>query len=193
LPTRDDLPELHLPDRAAWRDWLAENHAASPGLWLVSFKKHTGRPRVAYDDAVEEAICFGWIDSTVRRLDDQRYCQMFVPRRPGSQWSGHNRRRAEAMIAAGLMAPAGLAAVDQARANGAWDRALDDHHERPVPDELAAALKADRQAAAAFRRLAPGQRRLVINHVAEAKQVTTRERRAAKMAGLLRGGWKPGM
>ena len=87
----EQLPEIYLSNREDWRDWLAENHAVSPGVWLVYYKKHTGIERIAYDDAVEEALCFGWIDSTVRRLDDRRFCQKFVPRRKRSGWSAHNR------------------------------------------------------------------------------------------------------
>ena len=132
----EKLPEIYISTRIDWRDWLAENHASSPGLWLIYYKKHTGVSRVAYEDAVEEALCFGWIDSTVRRLDNQRYCQMFVPRRKKSGWSGHNRRRAEALIKSGAMTAAGMAKIEDARANGAWGKALEDRVDRPVPPEL---------------------------------------------------------
>lgn len=189
----EELPEIHISERADWRDWLAENHDASPGVWLVYYKKHTGIARIAYDDAVEEALCFGWIDSTVRRLDDQRFAQKFVPRRPKSNWSGHNRARAEKLMAAGAMAAAGLEKIEAARATGAWDRALEDRVDRPVPPELDQVLAADPKAAAEFARLAPTPRKYLINWIAGAQRQETRDRRAAKAAARLREGKKPGM
>jgi len=188
-----DYDEILVHTRDEWRDWLAENHADSPGVWLVYHKKHTGVPRVAYEDAVEEAICFGWIDSTVRRLDDARYKQKFTPRRNGSRWSAHNRRRAEAMIAAGRMRPAGRRRVDEAKRTGAWAEALEDHVDRPVPPELAEILAADPEARANFRRWSPTRRKYLVHHVAEAKRPETRARRARKVAEMLRKNVKPGM
>lgn len=189
----EQLPEIYLSDRQDWRDWLAENHAVSQGVWLVYYKKHTGIERIAYADAVEEALCFGWIDSTVRRLDDQRFCQKFVPRRARSKWSGHNRARAEKLMASGAMTPAGMAKIDAARASGAWDKALEDRVDRPVPPELEKALTADERAAAEFRRWSPTQRKYLVNWVAEAKKAETREDRAAKAVRMLREGNKWGM
>jgi uncharacterized protein YdeI (YjbR/CyaY-like superfamily) len=187
------LPEIYLSSRADWRDWLAENHAVSPGIWLVYYKKHTGVARIPYDDAVEEALCFGWIDSTVRRLDDQRFCQKFVPRRERSNWSAHNRTRAEKLIASGAMTPAGMVKIEAARASGAWDKALEDRVDRPAPPELKKALAEDTQAAAELRRWSPTQRKYLVNWVAEAKKAETRERRAGKAVRMLREGKKPGM
>jgi uncharacterized protein YdeI (YjbR/CyaY-like superfamily) len=187
------LPEIYLSNRSDWRDWLAENHAVSPGIWLVYYKKHTGIERIAYDDAVEEALCFGWIDSTVRRLDDQRFCQKFVPRRERSKWSAHNRARAEKLIASGEMTAAGLAKIEAARVSGAWDKALEDRVDRPVPPELKKALAEDAKAAAEFRRWSPTQRKYLVNWVADAKKAETRERRAAKAVQMMRDGKKRGM
>ena len=189
----EKLQEIYLSERHKWRDWLADNHADSPGVWLIYYKKHTGIARIAYDDAVEEALCFGWIDSTVRRLDNQRYAQKFVPRRARSKWSGHNRARAERLIASGSMTAAGLAKIEAARSSGEWDRALEDRVDRPMPQELEQALTDDTKARAAFDRLTPTQRKYFINGSAEAKKPETRERRAAKAVGMLREGRKPGM
>ena len=189
----EQLPEIYLSNRRDWRDWLAENHAASPGIWLVYYKKHTGIERIAYEDAVEEALCFGWIDSTVRRLDDQRFCQKFVTRRKRSSWSAHNRLRAEKLMADGAMTPAGLEKIEAARASGAWDKALQDRVDRPVPAELKKALAADARAEAEFRRLSPTQAKYLKNWIAEAKKPETRERRAAKAVARLREGKKPGI
>jgi uncharacterized protein YdeI (YjbR/CyaY-like superfamily) len=189
----DPLPEIYISNRRDWRDWLAANHADSPGIWLIYYKKHTGVDRVAYDDAVEEALCFGWIDSTVRRLDDRRYCQKFVPRQERSSWSALNRRRAEKLMTSGAMTPAGLAKIEAARASGAWAKALKDRARRPVPPELKKALAADRKARAAFNRLSPTQARYFKQWVAEAKKPETRERRAAKAVTMLREGKKWGI
>jgi uncharacterized protein YdeI (YjbR/CyaY-like superfamily) len=116
----EDYEQVHAETRAEWRRWLAENHAGAPGVWLVSWKKATGRPAVGYDAAVEEALCFGWIDSMERRIDDERFRLLFTPRRPRSRWSASNVERVERLLAAGLMEPAGIAAVEDAKARGAW-------------------------------------------------------------------------
>ena len=121
----EDYERLHAETRSEWRRWLAANHASSPGAWLVSWKRSTGKPTVGYDAAVEEALCFGWIDSLAKTVDDERSRQLFTPRRPRSRWSQSNRDRVERLAAAGLMEPAGLAAVERARESGSW-AALDD-------------------------------------------------------------------
>jgi uncharacterized protein YdeI (YjbR/CyaY-like superfamily) len=184
----EKYPEIYISNRDDWRDWLAENHADSPGVWLIYYKKHTGVARVAYEEAVEEALCFGWIDSTVRRLDNQRYAQKFMPRRARSNWSSLNRARAEKLMAAGTMAAAGMRAIEAARENGAWDKALEDRVDRPMPPELEKVLKKDPKAAAGFSGMTPTQRKYVINWIAEAKRPETRERRAAKAVLKLREG-----
>jgi uncharacterized protein YdeI (YjbR/CyaY-like superfamily) len=189
----EQLPEIYISKRGDWRDWLAENHSVSPGAWLVYYKKHTGIERIAYDDAVEEALCFGWIDSTVRRLDDQRFCQKFVPRRKRSSWSAHNRVRAEKLMADGTMTPAGMGKIEAARTSGEWDKALKERVDRPMPPELKKALADDAKAAAEYRRLTPTQAKYFKNWVGEAKKPETRERRAAKAVAMMREGKKPGM
>ena len=186
----EKLQEIHISERQEWRVWLAANHAGCPGVWLIYYKKHTGIARIAYDDAVEEALCFGWIDSTVRRLDDQRFCQKFVPRRARSSWSSLNRNRAEKLMDAGAMTPAGMEKIEAARASGEWDKALEDRVDRPVPPELKKVLEEDPQAAAEFRRLAPTKRKYLVGWVTEAKKSETRERRAAKAVEMLRDGNK---
>ena len=111
---------VHLESREQWRRWLAENHASADGVWLVSWKKATGKPQVGYEAAVEEALCFGWIDSLERSVEAERYRLLFTPRRPRSRWSPSNVARVERLLAAGVMEPAGLAAVEDAKARGAW-------------------------------------------------------------------------
>ena len=112
--------EVEPADRAEWRRWLQRNHATARRVWLVSPKKSTGRQRLSYDDQIEEALCFGWVDSTVRRIDDERAALMFAPRRPGSTWAATNKARVARLTAAGLMADAGLRAVAAAQRDGSW-------------------------------------------------------------------------
>ena len=115
------LEQVYVADRPAWRLWLATHHATSPGIWLVFDKKSSRPDRLAYVDAVEEALCYGWIDSTVRTLDDTRYVQLMTPRKPKSTWARTNKERVERLIAQGLMAEAGLASIERAKANGSWE------------------------------------------------------------------------
>lgn len=113
---------VHPTTVAQWRAWLRGNHERHDGVWFVSYKKHTGRPRVEYDDAVSEAVCWGWVDSLKRRLDDDRMMLRFTPRNAGTGWSASNKDRVARMMAAGRMRPAGLAKVDAAKADGSWDK-----------------------------------------------------------------------
>ena len=136
------LEELQPESRAAWRAWLAEHHGSSPGVWLIWHKKGTGRQRITLDEAVEEALCFGWIDSTLQPLGDGRSALRFTPRKPNSTWSRRNKQRVESLAAAGLMTDAGRKVVEAAKRNGSWD-ALDAVEDLRVPDDLALALAAN--------------------------------------------------
>ena len=135
-----EAPLVPAEDRAAWRSWLAANHATARGAWLVTWRRGHG-PVLAYEDAVEEALCFGWVDSTAGRVDERRSKLYFAPRKPGSGWAATNKARIERLLAAGLMAPAGIAAVERAKADGSWT-SLDAIEQGIVPDDLAAALRA---------------------------------------------------
>ncbi len=135
----EEAARVEPASRAEWRAWLAENHAASTGVWLVYPKKASGLPGPSYEEAVEEALCFGWIDSRVRPLDGRRRLQWFSPRRPGSIWSAPNKARVARLLAAGRMAPAGLAKVEAAKADGSWE-ILDKVETLELPEDLAAAL-----------------------------------------------------
>jgi uncharacterized protein YdeI (YjbR/CyaY-like superfamily) len=177
----------HPKTRSAWRRWLERNHAKKDVVWLVYFKKHTGQPRVAYAAAVEEAICFGWIDSTVRRLDEDRYAQKFTPRRRGSRWNETNVARAEAMIAAGKMRPAGQSAFDFRVMQVRVEVSLE------IPVDLERALKRVKGAWAGFKALAPSHRRTYLAWVADAKRPETRKRRMGQVAERAAAGKKPGM
>jgi uncharacterized protein YdeI (YjbR/CyaY-like superfamily) len=176
------------PDRAAWTAWLEQHHASAPEVFLVFYRKATGKPSIGYAEAVEEALCFGWIDGVKHKLDDERYSYRFTPRRPGSKWSAINKQRIAALRAAGKLRPSGLAAIAAAEASGSWH--LPSHPAPParIPAELAAALRASPTARAAFDRMPPSHRRQWQLYVAEAKQSETRQRRAARVVAQLATG-----
>jgi uncharacterized protein YdeI (YjbR/CyaY-like superfamily) len=116
-----DAPEVFAEDRATWRRWLEAHHAASGGAWLVTWRSRSGRQGLPYEDAVEEALCFGWVDKQRRRVDDQRTSLLVTPRRPGSHWGRPNRERVERLEREGKLEPAGRAAIEDAKAAGTWD------------------------------------------------------------------------
>jgi uncharacterized protein YdeI (YjbR/CyaY-like superfamily) len=180
---------LHPTTRAAWRSWLAENHARETEIWLVYSKRHTGQPRVEYDDAVEEALCFGWIDSIVRTLDEDRYAQKFTPRKAKSKWSEPNRRRFAKMVEEGRMTAAGLArspSPEEAPKAPAADRDA-------VPLYIEEALRENGAAWESFSRLAPSHRREYVRWIEDAKKEETRRRRIAEAVSRLERGEKLGM
>jgi len=132
-------------DRKEWRKWLQKHHANAPGIWLGYYKKHTGEPTVTYAEAVEEALCFGWIDTTSYPIDEMSYKQLFTPRKPKSSWSKLNKTRIEKMIAEGLMTAAGMAKIEAAKADGTWSK-IDDVEEMILPPDLQKALNANKTA-----------------------------------------------
>ncbi len=168
-------------DRAGWRAWLVANHATSSGVHLVSWRRGSGRTSVAYEEAVEEALCVGWIDSVAGRLDEQRGLQWFSPRRPTSGWARTNKARVERLIVAGLMLPAGLDAIDEAKRNGSWTR-LDDVENLVVPDDLAEALVANPPAHERWDAFNRSRRRAILDWISQAKRPETRARRIAEAA-----------
>lgn len=178
-----DREQVPVESRAQWRAWLAEHHASAPGAWVVTFKKRSGGPHVAYDDLVEEALCFGWVDSKGRTLDDERTQLLMAPRRPGSGWSRPNKQRVARLLAAGLMAPAGLAAVERAKADGSWT-ALDAVEDLLVPPDLAAAFAAHPPAAEQWDAFPRSARRGILEWIVSAKRPETRARRVEETARL---------
>ncbi|HEV8580913.1 MAG TPA: YdeI/OmpD-associated family protein [Thermoanaerobaculia bacterium] len=183
-----DAP-LYVPNREEWRAWLEKHHASESEVWLVYFKKHTGRPRVSYDEAVEEALCFGWIDSIVKTLDEDRYMQKFTPRVNARMWSRLNLQRVEKLIAQGRMTAAGLAKLPADVAPPAERYSADS----PLPDFFAAALKENAAASERFAGLAPALRRNIVRWVTEAKKEETRQRRLAEAIRRLERGERWGM
>ena len=184
---------LHVTTRAEWRDWLERNHSDVDEIWLVYYKKHTGLPRVAHGDAVEEALCFGWIDGIIKRIDEDRYTQRFTPRRENSRWSELNIKRAEKMIATGRMNTAGYASVDAAKSRGLWDEPKKAPVDLPVPADLKEALATEEKARENFRNMAPSHRRQYIGWIEEAKREATRLKRIKVTVERLKENVKPGM
>jgi uncharacterized protein YdeI (YjbR/CyaY-like superfamily) len=178
----DDAPLVQPEHRAAWRAWLEANHATARGVWLVSWRPRSGRPPgVDYEAAIEEALCFGWVDSTGGHLDDERGKLYFAPRKARSPWAASNKVRVERLVAEGRMAPAGLAAIERAKANGSWE-ILDGSERLEVPDDLAAAFEARPPAAANFAAFPPSTRKMLLGWVAVAQRPETRATRIAKVA-----------
>ena len=181
-PAKQRLADLEFVEpgkRAEWRAWLAAHHATSRGIWLAVGKKGNTVTELSYEDAVEEALCFGWIDSTVNRLDADRFKQLFTPRKPGGTWARTNKERVERLIAAGLMAPAGLASVEAAKADGSWTL-LDDVEGLVVPEDLASALHANPAAERGFQGLPDSQKKMALYRIQTAKRPETRARRIAE-------------
>ena len=176
----NDAPMVHAGNVATWRAWLEEHHANSTGAWLVTWRKGHG-PVLDYGEAVEQALCFGWVDSTGGRFDERRTKLYFAPRKTRSVWSASNKARVERLIAAGLMRPAGLEAIDRAKANGSWT-ALDAIEQGVVPPDLAAALDAHPPAAERFAAFPWSARRAILIWVADAKKPETRAARVLETA-----------
>jgi uncharacterized protein YdeI (YjbR/CyaY-like superfamily) len=170
-----DRPQVLVESRAEWRAWLSENHADSTGIWLVRWKKGRG-PAVTYDEVVEEALCFGWVDSLPRSLDDDRTQLLLTPRKTTSRWSAVNKERVARLTASGAMAPAGLAMVRLAEESGTWV-ALDGVDALLEPPDLAAALDADPAARASWDGFPPSARRGILEWILDARTAPTREKR----------------
>ena len=163
-------------DRAAWRKWLSENHDSSPGIWLVYYKKGSGKTRVNYDEAVEEALCFGWIDSTLNPIDELCYMQLYTPRKPKSGWSKLNKDRVEKLIGSGLMTPAGMAKIEIAQQNGMWSK-LDHVEAFTIPADLSVAFENNPQALAYYNTLASSNKKMILYHINNTNKQETRMNR----------------
>jgi uncharacterized protein YdeI (YjbR/CyaY-like superfamily) len=187
-----DLPELLVADAAAWRDWLAEHQSDEDGVWLVLAKKGTTEPTaLRYADALQEALCEGWIDGQAKRRDDSTYRQRFTPRRPGSVWSKNNVGNVERLLSEARMRPAGLAAVERAKADGRWDAAYAAQSQSEVPADLARAIAAEPRAQAMFEILTKQNRYSLIFRVGQAKRADTRARRIEQFVAMLARGETP--
>lgn len=189
----DQLPTQVFASQAAWERWLAANHSSSAGIWMQiaksgTAKSGTGSRSITYSEALEVALCYGWIDGQKAAADESAWLQKFTPRRARSRWSKINRARAEALMAAGRMAPSGMAEVERAKADGRWDAAYDGQATAGVPADLAAALAADPTAAAFFAGLDSRNRYAILYRIQDAKKPETRARRIGTFVEMLAKG-----
>lgn len=178
MSVSDEYERVQPETRAAWRRWLAKHHDSAPGAWVVSWRRATGRESVPYDEIVEEALCFGWIDGTRKVLDAERSMLLLTPRKPKSTWAASNKARVERLIAAGRMRPAGLAKIEAARRDGSWS-ALDTIDALEVPDDLRRALGRNAAAWKHFEAFPPTVKKGFLWWIASAKRPETRVRRVA--------------
>lgn len=188
--TKQGLPILPFASVADWEAWLAEHHQSAPGVWIKYAKKGTGIPSVELGEALDVALCYGWIDGQRNSIDGTYYAQKYTPRRPKSKWSAINREKVAALIAQGRMQPAGLAAIDAAKADGRWDAAYASPSRIAVPPDLQAELEADPAAAAFFATLTSQNRYAILYRLHDAKRPETRARRLAQFMEMLRRGEK---
>jgi uncharacterized protein YdeI (YjbR/CyaY-like superfamily) len=186
----DELPILLFETPAELEGWLEENHGDSAGLWLKIAKKGVEPPSVTYAEALQLALCFGWIDSQKRGFDERHFLQRFTPRRPGGRWSKINREKAEALIGAGSMRAPGLAEVEAAQADGRWEAAYEGARSAKVPADLQRELDANPVAAKFFAALDGANRYAILYRLDEAKKPETRERRLRKFVAMLERGEK---
>jgi uncharacterized protein YdeI (YjbR/CyaY-like superfamily) len=183
-----DLPVKSFATKQAFANWLEKQHTKSSGIWLKTAKKGTAARSITYAEAVDVALCYGWIDGRASRLDDAYYLQRFTPRRASSRWSKINRSKALALIGSGAMRPAGLAEVERAQADGRWDAAYDSPKNVQVPPDLVAALAHNPQARRFFERLDGRNRYAVLYRINDAKKPETRARRIARFVDMLARG-----
>jgi uncharacterized protein YdeI (YjbR/CyaY-like superfamily) len=180
---KHQVPEFHAVDRDAWRNWLHANHKIMDSVWLVIYKKGSARPSVNYEEAVEEALCFGWIDSRPQKRDEECFLLTFSKRKPKSVWSATNKKRLEKLIAENKMAPAGLAAVEIAKENGSWT-SIDKVEAMEMPDALSKALKKNKTAKKYFDEFPPSAKKGIYQWITTAKTEETRNKRVKETVDL---------
>jgi uncharacterized protein YdeI (YjbR/CyaY-like superfamily) len=185
--------KLHVTNRDDWRAWLSQNYYTEKEVWLIHYKRHTGKPRIPYDDAVEEALCFGWIDSLVKKIDDEKFARKFTPRKDKSKWSEANKKRATKMIKEGKMKRAGLAKIREAKNNGEWFKTAPVKKDLEIPAYIRKAFATNEKALDNFNNLANGYKRQLVGWITSAKKEETRKRRLAEAIQLLGQNKKLGM
>lgn len=185
MDTKQGLPILSFASQKKWEEWLDKNHQTSKGLWLKIAKKGAETGTVSYAEALDAALCHGWIDGQKGVFDDQFWLQKFTPRGPKSAWSKVNREKAQALIEAGRMKPAGLAAIEQAQQDGRWERAYESQSKAAVPEDFQRELDRNPEAAAFFDTLESYNRYAILYRIQEAKKPETRARRIEKFIGML--------
>ena len=185
--------KLHVTNRDDWRAWLRKNHDTEKEVWLIHYKRHTGKPRIPYDDAVEEALCFGWIDSLVKKIDDEKFARKFTPRKDKSKWSEANKKRATKMTKEGKMKKAGLAKIREAKNNGEWLKTAPVKKELEISAYIRKAFATNEKALDNFNNLANGYKRQLVGWITSAKKEETRKRRLTEAIQLLEQNKKLGM
>jgi uncharacterized protein YdeI (YjbR/CyaY-like superfamily) len=175
---------LYFKDRQAWRDWLARSHATEKEVWILRYRKSSSIQSINYEEAVEEAIAFGWIDGKVKGIDSEKSALRFSPRKSKSVWSALNKARAERLIKEGKMTAAGLATIEEAKKSGAWEKAYVLNENQDIPADLEKALTADKEAWNNFHNFAPSRRNTYIYRVNDAKTTATRQRRINEAVSL---------
>jgi uncharacterized protein YdeI (YjbR/CyaY-like superfamily) len=190
MPAQEKIDTITPKTRKLWRKWLEKNHDRKDSVWLIYHKKNSKTPSMSWSDAVEEALCFGWIDSKRQAIDETTFRQFFGKRKPKSLWSGINKDKVKRLIDDGLMTSAGLAAIEVAKKNGYWTL-LDDVEKRIVPPDLERALKKTRGARKFFDSLSSSDRRILLQWVVLAKQDETRKKRINEIVAAASKGVKP--
>ena len=185
MDNKDNLPIIHFGTQQEWEDWLAQNHAEAKGVWLQFAKKDSGIPSINYQQAVEGALCYGWIDGQSKSFDDSYWLQRFTPRKPKSNWSRINREKVDALAAAGRMQPAGLKQVELAKADGRWEAAYDSPSKMNVPEDFQAELDKNPAAQEFFNTLNSANRYAVLYRIQTAKKPATRAERIRKLVEML--------
>ncbi|OSZ79952.1 hypothetical protein CAP36_01415 [Chitinophagaceae bacterium IBVUCB2] len=191
-----DYLTTHPKSRSEWRQWLKKNHSTSPGVWFTYFKKETGKPRVSYDEAVEEALCFGWIDSLPRKLDNERSMLKFTPRKPKSVWSKLNKTRIEKLIENKRMMAAGFASIELAKQNGSWDSLTASDNaaaNNQLPDDLNILFAKNKKAKENFQQFSLSVRKQFLSWIDSAKRPETRTTRLKQTVLMAKANTKPGL
>lgn len=179
----DALERVTVTSRAQWRAWLKKNHKRTEGIWLITYKKHVADKHVSFEEKVQEALCFGWIDSVPRKLDTDRVMHYLSPRKPGSVWSAINKAHVERLIAARLMTAAGMEKIEEAKKDGSWN-AIDHVEALAMPDDLRKALLNNKTAKKQFDAFPPGSRKIILRWILSAKTEATRGKRIAETVKL---------
>jgi uncharacterized protein YdeI (YjbR/CyaY-like superfamily) len=188
MDTKNGLPIIAFESQAAWEGWLAENHESAPGLWLKLAKKASGIDSVTYSEAVDVALCYGWIDSQKAGFDDDYWLQRFTPRTAKSKWSKNNRQRVAELIEEGRMQPAGLREIERAQEDGRWERAYASQSNMTVPEDFQKELDDNPRAREFFANLNSSNRYAILYRIQDAKKSETRARRIAKFIDMLNAG-----
>ena len=187
------MKQLYVKSREEWRRWLSQNYAIENEIWLIFYKKATGQPTISYGAAVEEALCFGWIDSIIKKIDDTKYARKFTPRKDESKWSELNKKRASRMIKEGRMTEAGFSKIQIAKQNKRWAQHVRPKMDFDIPPEFANALNKNHRAKENFEKLAPTYRKQYVGWINIAKKPETKKKRIAESIALLQKGEKLGL